>query len=80
MKTTIEVADGLMTDARRFAAERGLTLREVFEAGLRSALNAAPRGEARRFRLKRRAFKGKGIAQERDWAEIRGMIYKGRGE
>ena len=36
MKTTIELADGLLADARRVAAEEGTTLRALLEEGLRA--------------------------------------------
>jgi len=79
VKTTIEVADGLLAEAKRHAAAHGMALREVVEAGLRSVLDAQGPSEARAFRLKRCAFRGKGLAAERDWPAIRGKIYEGRG-
>jgi len=50
MKTTIEVDDRLLAEAKRRAARQGITMREFFENALRAQLlPAAPR--ARRFRL-----------------------------
>jgi hypothetical protein len=78
MKTTIEVADGLLARAKKYAAAHGMTLRDVVEFGLRSVLGAQ-RAELRPFRLKRCAFKGSGLASEYDWAGVRDKIYEGRG-
>ena len=38
MKTTIDIADTLLTRAKRLAARRGTTLRALIEAGLRREL------------------------------------------
>ena len=42
MKTTIDIADGLLGDARAKAAREGTTLRAVVEDGLRRVLTDAP--------------------------------------
>ena len=55
-----------------------MTMREVFETGLRHVL-ASERTASAPFRLKRCAFKGKGLAQDASWADIRDRIYEGRG-
>ena len=78
MKTTIDVTDSLLAGAKKFAAAHDMTLREVVESGLRTVLSAERPG-SRPFRLKRCAFKGKGLAEARDWAAIRDKIYEGRG-
>lgn len=41
MKTTIELPDELSRDAKRFAREHGVTLRELIERGLRRELRGA---------------------------------------
>ena len=74
MKTTIELSDALMKAARRRARERGITLRTLFEEGLRLVLReeTAPRP----FHLQRATFKGTGLAEEvRDWPVIRDITY-----
>jgi hypothetical protein len=80
MKTTIDIPDPLLDRARRLADGRGTTLRALVEEGLRLVLNkSSATGE---FRLRRAAFKGRGLAPEvtdASWAELRRIAYEGRG-
>lgn len=81
MKTTIELSESLLIEAKRVAEERGTTLREIVESALRSALQDRSRQKAP-FRLERRTFKGKGLQagiREGDWEVIRSIAYEGRG-
>ena len=57
MRTSVEISDALMSNARRVMHERNVTLRQLIEEGLRRVLadGAAP-GE---FRLPDAAFTGK---------------------
>jgi Arc/MetJ family transcription regulator len=76
MKTTIEIADDLLERAKRQARLENKTLREVVEEALRRQL--APRS-TEPFRLKRHAFKGKGLRPplvEGQWETIRDLIYR----
>ena len=79
MKTTIEIADGIMEEARSLAAEEHTTLRALVEEGLRSVV--ALRKKAKRtFRLKDRSFQGRGLcstAKGKTWEEIRAMVHAG---
>jgi hypothetical protein len=80
MKTTIEISDGLLEDAKQVAAEQNLTLRELVEEGLRQALEKRKRKHT--FRLKKASFKGRGLQpgiSEGDWESIREIVYQGRG-
>jgi hypothetical protein len=79
MKTTVEIPDDLLREATRYAAARGLTFRTVLESSLRRTLEAE-RTRARPFRLRKHAFKGRGLALEGGWGAIREQIYRGRGE
>jgi hypothetical protein len=79
VKTTVEISDSLLRDAKRYAAGRELTLRQVLEAGLRSVLSHG-KGVKKPFRLKRAFFRGDGMAKDYSWPEIRSVIYQGRGE
>jgi hypothetical protein len=78
MKTTVELPDAMLHSVKRYAATHGMTMREVLETGLRHVLNSEPTS-SKPFRLKRCIVKGKGLAQEESWPEIRARIYEGRG-
>jgi Arc/MetJ family transcription regulator len=80
MKTTIDIADRLLRDAKREAARRGTTLKEVVESALRRHLDevSAPS----RFQLRDGSIEGRGVQagiEEGDWEGIRALIYEGRG-
>lgn len=51
MRTTLDLEDGLMREAKKRAAERGTTLTRLLEEALRAHL-APPDRARRRFRLK----------------------------
>jgi hypothetical protein len=80
MKTTVELPDALVEEARKVAAQRGITLHELLEEGLRSVV-AAGSGARGRFVLRdARASKGRLRPEyEGNWPAIRDEIYKGRG-
>ena len=40
MKTTVEIPDALLREAKNYAARRGMTLKEVLETGLRQVLES----------------------------------------
>ena len=80
MKTTIEIADPLLEEARKVAAEQGLTLRALIERGLRNVVSHNRRRAP--FKVRPVTFMGDGLQpgiQEGDWAAIRELIYEGRG-
>jgi hypothetical protein len=80
MKTTIEISDPLLHDARRLAEREGVTLRSVVERGLHRVL--ADARERAAFKLRRASFKGNGLqADFRDasWDRLRDAIYRDRG-
>ena len=81
MKTTIEISQPILEDAKELARQEGVTLRLLVEEGLRSVL-AARRQSRKRFQLKDAGFKGRGLqdgVEEGRWAEVRDAIYEGRG-
>ena len=51
MKTTVEIPYALFRDAKKYAAQHGIPLRQVFEQGLRIVVYGSNR-VGRRFRLK----------------------------
>ena len=80
MKTTVEISDALLTEARAIAAREEITVRALIEEGLRSAIDR--RKSRHRFRLRKASFRGKGL-QPRfaagTWRDIRDAAYEGRG-
>ncbi|MBM3509723.1 MAG: DUF2191 domain-containing protein [Alphaproteobacteria bacterium] len=81
-KTTVDLAEPLLEEARRLAAREGVTLKAVIERGLRRVIADAAASGAARFRLRPASFKGKGLqpdAHGATWAELRDRAYEGRG-
>jgi len=58
MKTTGEISDELLKEARKVAAREGTTVRAMVEQGLRQVLEQ--RKAAKAFRLRKASFKGNG--------------------
>jgi hypothetical protein len=80
MKTTVEIPDALLDDARRVAERRGVTLRALVEEGLRQIVKADRRRPP--FRLRDASFKGEGLDpsfEDASWERIRDAAYGGRG-
>jgi hypothetical protein len=80
MKTTVEIADPLLAEARATAAREGVTLRTLVERGLRRALSDSRTGKP--FKLRPAAFKGEGLQAavgDASWQRLRELTYEGRG-
>lgn len=80
MKTTIEISDPLLKEARRVAERENITLRSLVESGLRNVL--ADRKRAKPFTLRKASFKGKGLQPElktASWDKLRELAYEGHG-
>jgi hypothetical protein len=80
MKTTIEISDPLLTQARKMAAREGVTLRTLVERGLSRVVSETKKPGS--FKLRRATFKGRGLQAEfRDasWETISEAVYEGRG-
>ncbi|MEO7336081.1 MAG: type II toxin-antitoxin system VapB family antitoxin [Caldimonas sp.] len=60
MKTTIEISDPLLDQAREIAARDGETLRSLVEQGLRAVI-AERSAKAKPFRLRDFSVKGDGL-------------------
>lgn len=81
MKTTIDVADALLQEARQVATRDRTTLKELVQEGLRRVLEER-RPQRRSFRLRMIEPVGGGFQPEfadGDWQRIRDVIYEGRG-
>lgn len=80
MKTTIDIADTLLAEAKAIAAAEGTTVRSLVEEGLRLAIARHQEGPG--FRLRNASFRGDGVRADvslERWDEVRGLIYGGRG-
>jgi hypothetical protein len=80
MKTTIDISDALLREAKKVAAREGVTLKTLVERGLHRVV--AETKQAPRFKLRRASFKGNGLQAElRDasWETIRDLAYERRG-
>ena len=80
MKTTVEISDTLLHEARQAAAREGVTLRALIERGLRRVIGETVQGPP--FKLRRASFKGSGWQPgfaETSWERVRDTVYRGRG-
>jgi hypothetical protein len=80
MKTTVEISDPLLREARKLAAREGVTLRTVIERGLHRVIAETKQGTP--FKLRRASFKGKGLRPDlrhASWERVRDLAYEGRG-
>ena len=76
MKTTIELPDELVKQARRVAQQEGTSLRVLVEEGLQRSLEA--RRQAARRHLDFPSYGGSGLTSEfqgAPWSRIRDEIY-----
>ncbi|MGB5493363.1 MAG: type II toxin-antitoxin system VapB family antitoxin [Sedimenticolaceae bacterium] len=80
MKTTIELPDTLIEQARRLAQREGTTLRALVEEGLQRSIEA--RRQAARRQLDFPSYGGNGLTDEfqgAPWSRIRDEIYREHG-
>ena len=80
MKTTVELPDSLLREAKRVALKNRTTVKALIEQGLRTVV--AERKRAAGFTLRKAAFRGDGLVSGRslqDWAAIRDLVYSERG-
>lgn len=81
MKTTIEINDALLQQAKHVALERKLSLKAVVEAALRQFLDQSQAAPRTAFDPRSCSFKGEGLQpglDENDFATIRAMAYERR--
>jgi hypothetical protein len=80
MKTTIQIPDSLLEEARKLAQRDRTTLKALVEQGLRQVI--ADRKRRSGFRLRKATFKGQGLNPQlagASWEQIRELSYEGRG-
>ena len=81
MKTTIDIADGLLRRAKRLASQRNTTLKALIEGALRDELERERSGP-RPTPVRTHTFCGRGLQAGLswdDWSRIRDLSYEGRG-
>ena len=81
MKTTVEIPDDLLREAKDMATAENTTLRALIEEGLRRVLSRRRSGEER-FVLRDAGVEGRGVKAgltEGKWDDIQDLIYRGRG-
>ncbi|MGH8262878.1 MAG: type II toxin-antitoxin system VapB family antitoxin [Steroidobacteraceae bacterium] len=81
MKTTLDISDPLLVQARKIAARDGETLRSLVEQGLRTVVAERTR-KAASFRLRDASVGGEGLQpefQNAPWDKWRDLIYEGYG-
>lgn len=80
MKTTVEIPDSLLEDAKQTAARERTTVRALIIEGLRRLLRE--RRAPAPFRLRKATFCGQGLqpyVADASWEQIRDTSYQGRG-
>ena len=80
MKTTLDIADPLLREARKIAARERTTLRALVERGLRHVV--AEKQRQTKFQLRKASFKGRGLRNDladAGWERLRDIAYEGRG-
>jgi Arc/MetJ family transcription regulator len=80
MKTTVDIQDALLDEARKIASQERTTVKAMVEEGLRKVL--AERKGTKSFQLRKVTFKGNGLQPQvsgGSWKEIRDLAYEGRG-
>jgi hypothetical protein len=80
MKTTIDIAEPILRDAKRLAARRSTTLREIIEGQLRKVIEEDSRQQP--YVLGDLPVCGGGLSPEfepGDWSKIRDEIYRNQG-
>jgi predicted DNA-binding ribbon-helix-helix protein len=80
MKTTIDIPDPVLDEARKLAEREGTTVKALVERGLRRVLTDDRKRSA--FTLRKASFKGKGLRPELEnasWDRLRELAYEGRG-
>jgi predicted nucleic acid-binding protein len=80
MKTTVEIPDSLLQQARHLAAQENTTVKALVQEGHRRLL--AERNAGKPFKLRKISFRGNGLQPQMAgaaWQQIRDAAYQGRG-
>lgn len=74
MRTTVDIADPLLRQAKAEAEREGSTLRNLIEDGLRMVLENRRAAAGKRFRLRKLPAQGGGLMPEFQNAGWEGML------
>jgi hypothetical protein len=80
MKTTLDITDQLLREAKAVAQREGITVRSLVERGLQLALSE--RRARKAFRMKDLSVPGQGLqpsARGLSWEQLRDLAYGDRG-
>jgi len=77
VKTTVEIADSLLKEAKACAQARQVPLRQLIEEGLRTVIQREP--PRKKFKLRDGSFRGQGLQGNLSWDDIMDMVYEPRG-
>ncbi len=80
MKTTIDISDSLLQEAKKLSAKRQITLRSLVEQGLREMITKQKSDQ--KLTLRKASFRGNGLQDEfrgENWQKIRTAAYEGHG-
>ena len=80
MKTTIDLSDALLHEAKASARAHGVTLRALIEQGLHMAIKQM-QTKKKPYALRDCSVGGAGLqaGQSSDWVTVRDMVYEGHG-
>ncbi len=80
MKTTVDIPQSLLDEAKKLAANHRTTVKALVEEGLRRVIDEHQRSGG--FHLRKATFKGEGLQPDMEgasWEGLRERIYEGRG-
>jgi len=79
MKTTIDISESLLKEAKQVARAEGITMKELFEQGLRRAFADRTKPE-KPFKLRDASIFGERPNRELSWPEMQQILYEGQGK
>ncbi len=80
MKTTVDIPQSLLDEAKKLATAHRTTVKALIEEGLRHVISEYQ--HSRKFRLRKASFKGSGLQPEIEgasWETLRERAYEGHG-
>jgi len=80
MKTTVDLPQSLLEEAKKLAANHRTTVKALIEEGLRRVIGEHQRPG--KFRLRKATFKGEGLQPDMEgasWETMRERAYEGHG-